>query len=213
METFTIITRDSYGDSWGGGVLSLTDDDTGEVVATSNGPPNSCRYNLPDTCERTETFTLYCGSYSTSMFGGAYPEDRSWFIKDSSGSTAAHGYVLSSASFSTVVCASCGTAVDHYLGQNANPAQPGSTATLLGRDIASVVMQGLTGEQFDVCYERRGVTNLEKRSDESNTQNYVQLHHLSYLRRLLSSVWRRKGERGCRSDLRERLRALPREHL
>ncbi|GMI11195.1 hypothetical protein TrVE_jg4515 [Triparma verrucosa] len=109
IETFSIITRDRYGDTWNGGVLSVTDVDTGEVVETFTGPENSCKYNPPEfTCERIETISLYCGSYSASTSGGSWPEERTWSIKNAAGSTVAEGAGTSIAHFSTVACMSCG---------------------------------------------------------------------------------------------------------
>ena len=109
IEKFSIITRDRYGDTWNGGVLSVTDVDTGEVVETFTGPENSCKYNPPEfTCERIETISLYCGSYSASTSGGSWPEERTWSIKNAAGSTVAEGAGTSIAHFSTVACMSCG---------------------------------------------------------------------------------------------------------
>ncbi|GMH70371.1 hypothetical protein TrST_g4885 [Triparma strigata] len=108
-ETYTVITRDSYGDTWNGCVLSVIDTSTSEVVATSTGPVSSCKYNPPsETCERTETFTLGCGGFSASQAGSEYNEECSWIIKDSAGSTVAEASGTSGAIFYTLTtCSSC----------------------------------------------------------------------------------------------------------
>ena len=107
-ETFTIVTRDSYGDGWNAGMLSLTDVGSGEVVATSTGPESSCKYNPPDdTCEMTETVSLDCGSFSVSQAGSNFNDECLWVVKDSAGSTVAEASGTSSANL-LVTCASCG---------------------------------------------------------------------------------------------------------
>ena len=108
-ETYTVITRDSYGDTWNGGVLSVIDTFTSEVVAISTGPVSSCKYNSPsETCERTETFSLGCGGFSVSQAGSEFNEECSWIIKDSAGSIVAEASGTSGALFYTyTTCSSC----------------------------------------------------------------------------------------------------------
>lgn len=71
-ETYTIITQDSYEDSWNGGELSVTGVESGGVVATSTGPANGCKYHPPgDTCERTETVSLDCRVITANARGSS----------------------------------------------------------------------------------------------------------------------------------------------
>ena len=108
-ETYTIVTRDSYGDGWNGGLLTLTEVSSGYILATSTGPESGCRYNPPgDTCERTESVSLSCGSYSVLEAGSSYNDECSWLVKDSAGSAVAEASGINSASFSMGTCSSCG---------------------------------------------------------------------------------------------------------
>ena len=108
-ETYTVITRDSYGDSRNGGVLRVIDTSTSEVVATSTGPSSNCKYSPPsNTCERTETVSLSCGIFSASQAGSSFNNECSWVIKDSAGSTVAKASGTSSSTTFIRPCASCG---------------------------------------------------------------------------------------------------------
>ena len=91
---------------WNGGTLTITNTETNAAVATSTGPENSCKYGNEDSCERTETACLPCGSYSAQQAGSSYNEEVSWLIWDPEGSTVAEASGTDSAAFSRV-CASC----------------------------------------------------------------------------------------------------------
>eukprot|EP00519_Triparma_laevis_P003800 CAMPEP_0182496358 /NCGR_PEP_ID=MMETSP1321-20130603/5016_1 /TAXON_ID=91990 /ORGANISM="Bolidomonas sp., Strain RCC1657" /LENGTH=919 /DNA_ID=CAMNT_0024699959 /DNA_START=167 /DNA_END=2923 /DNA_ORIENTATION=+ len=101
-ESFTLITRDSYGDDWNGGVLTITNAETDGVAVSSTGPQNGCIYAPPgNTCERTETINLECGTFSAQQSGSEYNGEVSWVIKGADGETVAEASSTSSATFST----------------------------------------------------------------------------------------------------------------
>ena len=106
---YTVVTRDSYGDTWNDGTLTITNTETNVAAATSTRPDNGCKYDPPgDTCAKTETACLPCGTYSAQQAGSAYNFEVSWFIRDAGGSTVAEASGTDSATFLGGVCASCG---------------------------------------------------------------------------------------------------------
>ncbi|GMI14629.1 hypothetical protein TrVE_jg5503 [Triparma verrucosa] len=121
-QPYTVITRDSYGDGWNCGVLTITNKETDQVVVTSTGPADDCKYAPPgDTCERTETISLECGTFSAQQSGLAHPADCSWIIHDGDGATFAQGSGTNSELFST--CSSLRQASPRLLDDDTPPAQ------------------------------------------------------------------------------------------
>ncbi|GMH93639.1 hypothetical protein TL16_g12687 [Triparma laevis f. inornata] len=114
-ETYTIITRDTYGDAWNGGVLRVRDFNTDAVIATSYGPSNGCQWgsssssssscscssssSSSSSCQRTETFPLCCGHYSAAQSGSSWNSEIIWIIQDSSGSEVASATSTTSDTF------------------------------------------------------------------------------------------------------------------
>jgi hypothetical protein len=136
-EAFTVITRDSFGDAWNGGTLSITNSATSEVVATSTGPENGCNYSPPgNTCERTETVNLDCGSFSALISGGSYPDERSWLIKNSAGTTVAEAGGTDSATF-IGPCASCGLGSGSILETECEPCPTGKYSDVDGPGVCN----------------------------------------------------------------------------
>ncbi|GMH89491.1 hypothetical protein TL16_g11473 [Triparma laevis f. inornata] len=106
--TYTILTRDSYGDTWKGGILTIIHSETNEAVATSTGPETGCKYNPPlKTCEKTETVSLNCGSFTAVASGGSESWEYSWVIEDEHGSIVAEASGTSNANFASP-CEACG---------------------------------------------------------------------------------------------------------
>ncbi|GMI16763.1 hypothetical protein TrLO_g12393 [Triparma laevis f. longispina] len=85
-ETYTIITRDTYGDTWNGGVLRVRNTATNAIITTSYGTSSGCKWG---SCQRTETFPICCGSYSAQQSGSSWNSEIIWIIRDSSGSQVA----------------------------------------------------------------------------------------------------------------------------
>ncbi len=74
--TLTVVTGDTYGDSWNGNVLSIFDEN-GAVVATSNGPANGV--TLP--ANLTETISVPDGKpYTWALGGGNYANEIQFSI-------------------------------------------------------------------------------------------------------------------------------------
>ncbi|GMH79536.1 hypothetical protein TL16_g08177 [Triparma laevis f. inornata] len=92
-ETFTLITRDSFGDGWNGGELEFKNVHTAETGSCSKEASTSF------SCERTETVHLDCGSYSAAQAKSVAPAECSWLLKNSEGTTVAEGIDDNSASF------------------------------------------------------------------------------------------------------------------
>ena len=106
----TVATRSSSYNGWNSGTLNITNTETNVAAATSTGPVSGCRYYPPyDTCERTETACLPCGTYSAQQAGSSGNYEISWFIRDAGGSTVAEASGTDSATFlASGFCASCG---------------------------------------------------------------------------------------------------------
>lgn len=107
--TYTLITRDRWGDSWAGGLLALTNAETNEIV-TFTGLDDSCSYNPPYdySCETTKTITLSCGTITGIIVDGLYPSVYSWTIKNSGGAIVAEVDTGTDSDEFLSPCASCG---------------------------------------------------------------------------------------------------------
>jgi len=72
--TINVWMRDTFGDGWNGGRITLTDSDTGNLVFSSDGPINSNGQNW------IKSEDIDVGTCNITWVGGKYPQEIHCFI-------------------------------------------------------------------------------------------------------------------------------------
>ena len=108
---YTLISRDSYGDTWNSDTLTLNSTGTNAVAAAPTGLDDGSKYRSGQTREPTESVCFACESYFIQPLGLNYDDEVSWFITEASGGTVAEASGTDSATFTALCLASFGLGV------------------------------------------------------------------------------------------------------